>query len=333
MRLIRKYFFLIILLVISALSHWYIFFDLKLLSSGDWVFFFNSQAKTTLGFILYISSFDFGSISAFSNNWIFYMLFFLSSHLFGFTWDIFTRVIFLIPIVFLTPIFSFLLFRKVFKNNLTAFFSACIYSFNTFFLKLQLDWITYAFIWWLLPALFLSMINYLETKKNKYLIYNASLVFLGLVFELRIMILVLVFLTLFQIIFLITCPEHIKEKVKSSFYILLSIILGFLGHAYWIIPIKFSNIFGEVMNYASPNPFVSFYNIIDALTLHMYSWSYNFVMEPFIRQPVEWRHFLIPIFAILGIVYAITQKIKIQKHILIFFMIVLPLFIFLGNKN
>jgi len=333
MRLIRKYFFLIILLVISALSHWYIFFDLKLLSSGDWVFFFNSQAKTTLGFILYISSFDFGSISAFSNNWIFYMLFFLSSHLFGFTWDIFTRVIFLIPIVFLTPIFSFLLFRKVFKNNLTAFFSACIYSFNTFFLKLQLDWITYAFIWWLLPALFLSMINYLETKKNNYLIYNALLVFLGLVFELRIMILVLVFLTLFQIIFLITCPEHIKEKVKSSFYILLSIILGFLGHAYWIIPIKFSNIFGEVMNYASPNPFVSFYNIIDALTLHMYSWSYNFVMEPFIRQPVECRHFLIPIFAILGIVYAITQKIKIQKHILIFFMIVLPLFIFLGKQE
>ena len=228
-----------LLLSISFISHWYIFFDYRILNDGDWIYVNPYFLKKLLQYGQWNSHYNFGETISFANNLIFYWFAsFLTNISPLLTWDIYTRIIFLIPIVFLTPIFSFLLFKKVFKSDLSAFFSACVYSFNTFFLKLQLDWLTYAFIWWVLPALFLSMINYLETKKNKYLIYNASLVFLGLVFELRIMILVLVFLALFQVVFLITYPEHIKEKVKSSFHILLSIILGFFGHAYWIIPIS-----------------------------------------------------------------------------------------------
>lgn len=331
--LFKNKIYIVLLLVISFISHWYIFFDLKTLNWGDWISFFNSQFSTIFSFNIYYSSFNLGTISVFPNNWVFYLIaYFLG--LFGLTWDVFTRIIFLIPIVFFTPLFSFLLFRKIFKNDLIAFFSACIYSFNTLFLKLQLDWITYAFIWWVLPALFLSILNYLETKKNKYLIYNALLVFLGFVYELRIMILVLVFLSLFQIIYLIFNNESLKIRIKNNFYILISFFLGILGHAFWLIPLKFGNILGEVMSSTSASPFTSFYDILDAFTLHMYSWSQNLVLEPFIKQPIEFRHFLIPLVAIVGIItFKKLFKEKKDASYFIFFAISLIVFIFLGKQT
>lgn len=331
-KFIKRNIYILILLLLSLISHLYIFTDLKILNWGDWVFYFNSQSKMVANFILYLSSFNLGSTSAFTNNWIFYLFFYLINHI-GISWDTFTRLFFLIPIVFLTPLFSFLLFKKIFKSDLIAFFSACIYSFNTFFLKLQLDWITYAFIWWILPALFLNILNYLETNKNKFLIYNALLVFLGFVYELRVMIIVLVFLFFFQIVYLIFDNRVLKIKIKSSFYILISFFLGILGHAFWLIPLKFGNIFGEVMSSASSSPFVSFYGILDAFTLHMYSWSHNLVLEPFIKQPIEWRYFLIPIIAMFGLSFCINNQKKIRKYLLIFFLISLPVCLFLGKQE
>lgn len=331
---VKKYWHVPLLLIISFISHWYIFFDNKILNSGDWLYISQELLKKLIFYGQWNPHSNLGEVISLSYNMFFYWLAsFLANISPIFSWDIFTRFFFLIPIVFFTPFFSFLLFKKILKNDLIAFFSACIYSFNTFFLKLQLDWITYAFIWWILPALFLSILDYLETKKNKYLIYNALLVFLGLVFELRITLLVLVFLTFYQVIFLITYCAPIKEKIKNSFYILLSIILGILGHSYWLLPIKFSNSFGEVISSASPTPFVSFYNIMDAFTLHMYSWSHNLVLEPFIRQPIEFRYYLIPIIAILGLGFFNKYHFVIRKDIYVFFLLTLITFIFLGKQE
>src|SRR5215467_1522580 len=122
------------------------FFDWNVLNGGDWVFHFDQQLSTISHFGIYYGAFNFGEVSAFPNNWIFYQLYvFLSfCHI---NWDAGTRILFLVPIVFCTPYFSYLFFRDFLKNDLASFFAASIYSFNTFFLKLQLDDLTYGYIW------------------------------------------------------------------------------------------------------------------------------------------------------------------------------------------
>lgn len=330
--LFKNKIYIILLLVISFISHWYIFFDYRILNWGDWVYYFNSQSSTVLNFIIYLAPFDLGLIMPLPSNWVFYLTFYFINFL-GISWDVFTRLFFLIPMVFLTPLFSFLLFKKIFKSNLIAFFSSCIYSFNTFFLKLQLDHITYAFIWWILPALFLSIINYLETKKSKYLIYNSLLVFVGIVYEIRIMILVLVFLSFFQFIHLIIDNNRLKKKIRDNIYIFISYGIGILMHSFWLIPMLFG-LNSDIMAHASSTPFTSFYDILDAFTLHMYSWSHNLVLYPFIKQPIDLRHFLIPILALCGMLF-FTERFKNRslKLYFSFFSLSALIFIFLAKQE
>lgn len=333
MYFIQKYVFLIVLLGISLLSHWYVFFDGGTLNAGDWVYHFSSTLHDLKDYHIYASAYGLGTVSVFANNWIFYYLYYALDWI-KIGWDIGTRIIFLIPIIFFTPLFSFLFFKKVFQNNMIAFFSACLYSFNTFFLKLQLDWLTYAFIWWILPALFLSVLNYLDTKKEKYLIYNAVLIFLGIAYELRIMFLVLIFLSLFQVTYLIVHNDSIQQRLKYSAFIFGSIFVGAIMHIFWILPLMKGGIASDVMNNASSNPFVSLYDILDVFTLHMYSWSHNFVLEAFIKQPIELRHFLIPLLAVVGlVVYKKTQAQKEYNVYFSFFAISLVIFIFLGKQE
>ena len=332
--LIKTNIYLFILLFISSVSHWYVFFDNKILNAGDWLYVPLNTLKE-LGFQkAWMTHVDLGVVSVVPSNFPFFALAsFFSTISSVFSWDIFTRIFFLVPIIFLVPFFSFLLFKKIFKNDLIAFFSACIYSFNTFFLKLQLDWITYAFIWWIFPALFLSILKYLETKKNKYLVYNSLLVFIGIVYEIRIMILVLISLSLFQIVHLIIGSNKFKKKIKDNVYIFISYGIGVLMHAFWLIPIKMG-LADDVMTNASPEPFASYYDILDVLTLHMYSWSHNLVLESFIKQPIELRHFLIPLFAIIGII--VCKKLfkdRAQNVCFVFFGISLLIFAFWSKQE
>lgn len=333
---IKHHWHLLLLLFISIGSHWYVFFDRNILSGGDWVWVPQKLLERLISYGQWGSHSNFGSIISFSTNMVFYWTASILANISSFfSWDIFTRLFFLVPMVVLTPLFSFLLFKKIFKNDLVAFFCSFVYIFNTFFLKLQLDWITYAFIWWVLPALFLSVLNYLESKKNKYLIYNALFVFLGIVYEIRIMILVLLFFALFQVVYLIANNGKIKDKIRDNFYIFVSYGIGIVIHLFWLIPMMTSGIYSDVMSSASPSPFASFYDIFDAITLHMYTWSNNLVLEPFIKQPIEPRHFLIPLLVVVGIIsFKKLFKSKDNKGVyFIFFIIALVVSVFLGKQG
>jgi hypothetical protein len=331
---VKSNIYLFLLFTITLISHWYVFYDLRELNAGDWMYVPQKLLKNLFLYGQWSPHSDLGKYVFLSPNLVFYWLSSLFANISSFfTWGIFTRLLFLIPIVFLTPLFSFLFFKKIFKNNLAAFFSACIYSFNTFFLKLQLDQITYAFIWWILPALFLSIIKYLETKEKKYLIYNALLVFIGIVYEIRIMILVLVFLFIFQIVYLVINNDGFITKIKDNVYIFISYGIGILMHSFWLAPMKMG-LSDDVMANVSPTPFISFYDILDVLTLHMYSWSHNLVLEPFIKQPIELRHFLIPIVVIIGItVFKKVFKDKSYNLYFVFFGVSLVIFLFLGKQE
>ena len=329
-----KHRFLFFLIFISLISHWYLFFDLKILNYGDWSYYSNSQLGMLKNYSMYISPEGFGTQMVFPNNWIFYLMYYILG-LIKLSWDISTRILFLLPIVVLTPVFSYLLFFKISRNNIIAFASASLYSFNTFFLKLQLDHITYAFLWWILPALLLSTLCFVETKNKRYLVFNALLVFIAIVYEIRVAIIIIVFLFLFQIFYLIFNKGNAKTKIKNSLFLFFSYIFGILFHLYWIIPVfKQINSPNSIMSFASDEVFVPFYDILDSMTIHQYSWYNNYVLEPFVKQPIELRYFLIPLFFLLGIIYFDNLKIyKKIKNFFLFFLLILLISIFLGKQQ
>ena|GEM_PF-4600284 len=331
MRFIIKYKYILALVSISLISHRYVFFDSGVLNSGDWLFLSTAEQNSILPHGIWFAHANFGGIHGLLPNLIFYWLFAVIGNIFSFGFDVNVRIWILLPIVFFTPIFSFLLFKKIFKEDLPAFFSTCIYSFNTFFLRLQLDFLTYAYIWWIFPALLLSVINYFETRKNKYLIYNALLVFLGIVFEIRIMLLVMFFMAMFQITHLFS-SNGAKEKIISNLKLISSYIAGVLMHSFWLVPLKM--IFQSGINEKiAGDPFVSYFNLLDVLTLHSYSWSDNLALISFVRQPIDLRHFLIPILALVGI-FVFKKMFKSGKHQLyyIFFAVALLVASFFGKQ-
>jgi len=195
---LRKNWHVCLLISIAFFSHWYLFFDPNILTTGDWAFYYNSQAHTLSNFNIYLSSFNLGTIMPTPTNWVFLSLFSLLTKI-HISWNVFERIFFLIPIIFFTPLSSFFLLKKITNNKLIAFYASCLYSFNTFFLRLQMDWLTYAFIWWILPLLLLCVIEYLDNNDNIYLLSISFLTFIGIVSEIRIAILVLSFLSIFSL--------------------------------------------------------------------------------------------------------------------------------------
>lgn len=323
---------LYVLLLVSLISHSYLFFDSKNLNAGDWGFNSISLIKEFLTHGLWATQTGFGSVMPLASNMVFYWIASLLARTSTlFTWDIFTRLFFLAPITFLTPYFSFKFFSKVLDNKDAAFAAACIYCFNTFFLKLQLDWLTYGSIWWVFPALLLLADNYLETRLRKYLAFMTLLVFLGMVYEPRIMILVLVVLTGFIFIKLITSDKS-KSYITATLLAMGSLLAGLGIHSYWLLPTKMG-LASDILANASTTPFTAFFSLIDTLTLHSYQWTNNYVLEPFFRQPVNLRYYLIPIIMTIGIVsYKRVRQTQGATYFL-FFATLLIIGVFLSKQS
>lgn len=328
----KRNLFILVLLFVSVVSHWYIIFDVNNLNAGDWTFHFLSRYGTIKDYGIYLSPFGFGQVNPFANNWVFYQIYYYLGQL-GINWDVGTRIIFLLPIVFFTPLTSYFFFKKILNNStFYAFLSACVYSFNTFFLKLQLDWLTYAYMWWVLPLFFLSTINFLERPNKKDFFFSVLLVFTGIVFEIRIMILCLVLIFSYLVYDFIV--NKFADLYKYLFYG-LSVFLGIFLHIFWILPMFLGGINKDVLSNASPTPFASFYNLIDVLTLHYYGWHNGLVMEPFIRQPVEVYLFFVPILVLIGLVgtKSILSNRYILKKYFVFFSTILLIALYLSKQE
>lgn len=319
-----------ILTLLSLITHHYLFLDRNILSSGDWVYYFKESSNSLGNYLLYLQSYGFGIVMPLPNNFPFYIISKLFFDL-NLNWDIFTRIIFLFPIIFFTPIFSYLCFSSILKNSNAAFISTLVYIFNTFFLKLQLDWITYASIWWILPLCFLLIKEWYTTKKIYILPILALVLSISIILEIRIAINIFIFISLQSLIYSTFYPE-INRRLKYFIAVMLTITIGVLIHSFWILPVKFGGLFDSLVEYADNKPFLSFYHLSDVLTLHSYQWANNLVYEPFINQKIDPQLYIIPLLAFLGIYSSLKSK-NICKEDKILVLITLVIFTFLSKQE
>ena len=321
------------IIALNVAAHWYVFFESRLLNAGDWLYIAPALLKKLIAYNLWTSHAGLGEAAVFGSNMVFYWTASILANISPlFSWDIFTRVFFLAPMVVLTPLFAYKLFYRVTSRMSVAAFAALLYSFNTFFLKLQLDWITYAAIWWLLPALLLSGLNYLDHRRTEYLVYNALAIALIMTYEIRLAILIIIFVAIFFLAYAAQQLGRTAALLVRSVALFASIAVGVALHLFWIIPFK-QGLSTDVLSNASPAPFQSYYSLTDTLTLHYYAWSGNLALEPFLRQALDWRFYLVPAFALIGLIFyrkIITNK---RNNLNIaFFALTLIVFAFLGKQ-
>lgn len=324
---------IILLLVISAISHWYVFFDTGILSSGDWIYVPKESLVDRIAHGVWSPHTNLGVVMTMAPNLAYYALASLLQGIIpAMTWDLFTRIFFLIPIIFLTPLFSFLFFKKMTQNFLISMSASLLYTFNTIFLKLQLDFLTYASVWWILPALLLVTYKPIDTNSARSTIYIMLLCTIGYILEIRVMIIILVFVGIASMFFSWINRGNVASIFKRLSVFLLGVFGSVLLSTFWIIPL-FTSTAQSTFSRASKNTFVSYYDILDAMTLHQYNWMHNIVSASFIKQPIDWWLFGVPLLVLVG-VYAFPKIFERQKRILfLFFATCLPLAILLTKQG
>jgi len=279
-------------------------FNLSILTKGDWWFYFYETLSTLRlnYFWLWYSGQDLGIVLLDIGQAPTYVLSGLFAALFGFNWAFIERLIYFWPIIVFTPLTSFLLLRYIFRNNLTALIGAIVYSFNTYFLTLQTGHLTLMAAFAGAPIVFLFFDLVLKSGKTRFMIAVALTLFLCGAYEPRVAYLI-VFLLFFYFIFTLFTKKDFD--FRSVLHLILRagipILLFILLNLFWILGITHLSTL-ETESLLTRSLWGSqYYNIISALTL-FHPWWTGAEVAIFETQPIPFYFFLIPLFAIVGLI-------------------------------
>jgi len=291
---------IIIIVLISIITHGVWFFNSSILSSGDWGFFFNETQKQLI-YLNYIWR-DYGDLG----NIFLYMSMvvprgvwqFLSS--FNFAID--ERILYVWPSALLVGIGSFLLAYRITKSKIGSFVGSLAYSYNTYFLSLSVSGeLTIAMVYVLAPFILWLTIKSLEEKKFYLVVFNGILCFIASSYEFRIFYILSAIIFLYTI-YCIIISKNISLKIifKTISLGLAPIIIALTLNLYWILPLVSTNTL--LNNYIFSRDLFGdeFYNLLYAFTLFHPFWT---GAEPslFKVMPLPTYVWLIPFFAFLGL--------------------------------
>jgi hypothetical protein len=328
LKFLKRNILVIVLLVISLIVYNRWFFNLGILSDGDWVFFpketmaalriyyFSLWLGDNFGRVLY----DVGQ----APTWAMYG--FLAKFL-NVGYALGERLIHFWPVAILTPLCSYLLLRKLFSKKIAVFVGVLVYSFNTYFLILQTGTLTLMAAFSFAPIILWGFIKTLETIKLKYAVLTGLLLFIAGAYEPRAVYIIVWVLFLYFLYFYIyvSTVKKIKQKIEICIRGFLPILIVGLLNLYWIIGLS------KIMSFGAGTPLGrslfggEFYNILYSLTLFHPFWTGKKLVF-FTVQPIPFYFWLIPIFAFSGLV--LYRK---NKSVL-FFGVITLLGIFLSKQ-
>jgi hypothetical protein len=313
--------FLLSLIIISLLVYWrWLNFDIFI--SGDWVFH-KSNVKLTFTEITPWSSYI-NSLGQFNYSlWKlpFNIVYGLFGYL-GYDSNVSEKFLIFWPIVLVLPLASFYLTKEVVGSNFGAFIGALILSFNTYFFSINSaghEFLTVAFGFSIFSIYF--FVKYCNYYNNKFFYISIIFLFISSFYDLRSTYLAFIILftyTLFNTI--------INRKINLWKYFAIYLAIFTTLSSYWLIPQLFggSSDSNQVLKrQLFGNEFM---DIAHSMTLSHPFWTGE---EPawFQLQNIKWYSFIVPIFAILGLV---VNKSNTKIY---FFAIITLLGIFLGKQS
>jgi len=314
----QNFSYIIILILFGILIHLQWFNPWSVLNDADWGFWYDESIRNlNVSFGSWVNMFGFGG----PNIQIYFNIFkitwsFLAS--LGLSFDIATKVTFLIPIAIGGFIFPYILVRRIIKDNFIAFVSALFYGTTTYFLLRQTAHIPVAFIYMMAPLFLYCFINTIENNKiiNWIVFSLLNLIMIG--YELRMVYILYWIILIYWVVFF-------QKKYLSINYIKNYIIYGIitlLFNLYWLL----STLQGSgnaIESTANRGLFGGFlFNIKRAITISEAAWTGSYPNMDFVPQAIPVYLFIVPIVILIGLILIRSSKDKNQKKLAIFFGIV-----------
>ncbi len=296
---------------------------------GDARFFWQENLKTFAHIpFAWDSSLNTGIGTADLNTlWITSYLNFASSFSYlGFSWSLINLIFYLLPILIISFVSSFFIFRTIInKNNLFAFFAGIIFTTNTYFLSIFLGGQSgVAFAYALIPLVFLSFYKLLGNLKLSRSVIFGFVFSAQILFDPRIALLTLLILVFYYL-------SRFKFRLKELLLIaLIPATISLLLHVFWILPLIFykTNIIPKGFTSILGVKFFSFAFFENSLSLLHPNWPENIFGKTYFMRP---EFLLIPVLAFSSLFFIAKNKVKNQSNDILFFSLVALIGAFLAK--
>lgn len=301
----KKYKFILFLFLIATLCHLQWFNYNSILSSSDWNYWPNDAAcQLYNSYGLWINFFNFGSENIQLSFNFFTTIWSFVTYL-GFSYDFATKITFLIPIAILGFIAPYVLFKKIMKSELIAFIIALFYGTTTHFLVRQTAHMPIAFVYALTPLTIYFFIKALEKNKFANWLVFVLVYWIGGCYEIRITYIVTFVLVLYFVFF------HISNIKKYWKNILVCILLFISLNIYWLLSILFGGSANSIAAVANRGLFGNaLFELKNSFTLSESAWTGGLLNNQFIKQPVFWYFWFIPLIAFASFLFKGNNKYK-----------------------
>ena len=314
----KKYYPIIILVFIVLITHWRWVFINEYFSSGDSAYFtwFVDTCRdlfrfpTMWSFLdVYIVGARFGGVDVFLSSYSsLYFMYAGLATLFQNT-IVASKIIFLIPTPILSVVGSFLLVQYLLKNKTAGIIGSIVYCYNVHALLLQTGTIQWAMAYALTPLILFLFIKSIDSKKLNLSVLSGLVGFIAGSYDFRILYIVawvMLFYVIFQILF------KIRDKTYAQIlpilqYGFIPFTIIFLLNFFWVFPFYFSNTLSHNPLFDRAIFGSQFVNFADAITLFQSYWTGG-PPSVFTVQPIPFYFWLIPIFALMGLITNFRNK-------------------------
>jgi len=293
--------FIIILLFLSAITHWQWTLSTSILAHGDWYYQSQNTLRELLSFPTIWSTSSFGVVGITNSFYPFQLLYGILANI-GFDYGVSERIIFLWPILIVCPLGSYFLLRKLFNNNLAAFVGSLVYTYNTYFLVIQTGHLTLMAAYSFAPLVVLFFKIGLEKRRIQYMILSGILSFIVSFYEFRALYILVWVLFMYYLYyqFIVDKQFSVKNILKNAIYSAIPVVLVLLLNSYWII--GFSQL-GTLTSNEIFNRMLFGNELIDiknAFTLFHPFWTGKRLTE-FVPQPVPLHFWIVSFCAFTGL--------------------------------
>jgi hypothetical protein len=313
----KKHYPIIILVFIVLITHWRWVFLNEHFSSGDSAYFtwFVNTCRDIFRFPSIWSSLDvntagtgFGGLDVLL-SWYPSLSMYTGLTILLQNTIIASKLAYLIPIPIISVIGSFLLVQYLLGNKMAGVIGSIVYSYNVHTLILQTGTIQWAMAYALAPLIIYLFIKSIDSKKLNLSVLTGLIGFVAGSYDFRILYIVawvMLFYIIYQILF------KIKDKTYAQIvpilqYIFIPFAIIFLLNFFWILPFYFSNTISHNPLFDRAIFGSQFVNLFQGLTLFHPYWT-GHIISVFSVQPIPFYFWLIPIFALMGLITNFKNK-------------------------